>query len=71
VTTPRTPITPAAFEAEMHDLDDRLESLRLQLVDARNCENDAKRDFEIAKVTAVSACETGRGHGGRAAGLDR
>jgi hypothetical protein len=53
VTTPRTPITPAAFEAEMHDLDDRLESLRLQLVDARNCENDAKRDFEIAKVTAA------------------
>lgn len=37
----------------MHDLDDRLEDLRLQLVDARNAENEARRRFEIAKVKAA------------------
>jgi hypothetical protein len=54
----REPITPVAVERELADLSDRLEELRLQLVDARNAENDAKRAYEIMKVRAAahSAC---------------
>lgn len=48
----RNPITAAEFEQEMHDLDDRLEHLRLELVDARNAENAAKHAWMIADAEA-------------------
>ena len=53
MTGPREPMTPIAVERELVSLHARLEELRLQLVDARNLENEAKRAFEVAKVKAA------------------
>lgn len=54
MTEQREPVTPAEVERALFDASERMEQARLDLVDRRNAELAAKREYEIGKVRAAA-----------------